>query len=131
MYKVISMKVIRRYSNIFSNVVVQNHPIVASISARDITRSMVRVKSSNVWSYAINIDKDGDTTGDVYVQFKGTNGGPGDIYVYFDVPVVVFRKWISTPSKGRYFWRYIRNYFRYAKLTGDRKTKLPNGVNRI
>lgn len=105
--------------------------ILASISARDITRSMVRVKSSNVWSYAINIRNNKDKTGDVYVQFKGKNGGPDDIYVYFDVPVVMFRRWHSSPSKGRYFWRYIRNNFRYAKLTGDRRTKLPGGVNRI
>lgn len=89
---------------------------------------MVRVKSSNIWSYNINIRKDGDSTGDVYVQFKGRDGGPDDIYVYYDVPIKIYRRWHGAPSKGHYFWRYIRDNFQYSKLTGDRKTKLKNGV---
>ena len=62
------------------------------------------------------------------VQFKGNNGGPGDIYIYYDVPNKVWRQFVSAPSKGAYFWRYIRNTFTYAKLTGDKRTKLKNGV---
>jgi hypothetical protein len=103
--------------------------ITASISSREITRNMVRVRSSNVWSYAIDIKKNGDNFGDVYTQFKGKNGGPGDIYVYYDVPVKLYRKWVSAPSKGHYFWQYIRNNFKYSKLTGDRRGKLRNAVN--
>lgn len=103
--------------------------ITASISAREITRHMVRVRSSNLWAYTINIRNNGDKVGDVYVQFKGKNGGPDDIYCYFDVPVVIYRRWANAPSKGRYFWKYIRNNFRYAKLTGDKKTKQKGGIN--
>ena len=29
--------------------------VTASISARDITKNMVRCKSSNIWSYALNV----------------------------------------------------------------------------
>lgn len=103
--------------------------IMASVSSREITKNMVRVKSSNIWSYTINIRKAKDKTGDVYVQFKGKNGGPDDIYVYYDVPVVIYRRWHSSTSKGHFFWQYIRNNYTYAKLTGDKRTKLRNGVN--
>lgn len=100
--------------------------IMAAISAKDVTKNMVRVKSSNVWSYAININKYGDKFGDVYVQFKGRDGGPGDIYVYYDVPIKVYNAWVKAPSKGHYFWQYIRNNFQTAKLTGDKRMKIKN-----
>lgn len=107
----------------------ERESIMASISSKEITKNMVRVKSSNVWAYNINIRKAKDKTGDVYVQFKGKNGGPDDIYVYYDVPVIVYRRWHTANSKGHYFWQYIRNNYKYAKLTGDKRTKLRNGVN--
>lgn len=106
-----------------------NDIITASITARDITKNLVRVRSSNVWSYGIDIKKSGDNTGDVYAQFKNKNGGPGDIYIYYDVPVKLYRKWVSSSSKGHYFWKFIRNNFQYSKLTGDRRGKLKNAVN--
>ena len=98
-------------------------------SSRDVLDTLVRVKSSNIYSYGMDVDNIEDNVGDVVVQFKGRNGEPDDIYMYFDVPIIVFRRWVSTPSKGRYFWRYIRNNYKYRKLTGDKRTKLPNGIN--
>lgn len=103
--------------------------IFASISSKEITKNMVRAKSSNIWSYAINVRKAGDKTGDMYIQFKGENGGPGDVYVYYDIPVNVYRKFVSAPSKGHYFWIAIRNDYLYRKLSGDKRGKLPNAVN--
>lgn len=103
--------------------------ITAAINTRDITKNMVRVKSSNVWSYGVNIRKNGDKTGDVLCQFKGPNGGPGDLYIYYDVPVRVYRRWHTAPSKGHYFWQYIRNNYKYSKLTGDKRGKLKNAIN--
>lgn len=103
--------------------------IECAISSRDMTKNMVRVKSSNIWSYGMNIKRQGDKVGDVLVQFKGKNGGPDDIYMYYDVPVKVYRQWHSAPSKGHYFHQYIRNNYLYAKLTGDKRTKLRNGIN--
>lgn len=102
--------------------------ITAAISTRDLSKQMVRVRSSNIWSVGMNVRNRKDRTGDVLVQFKGKNGGPGDVYIYYDVPVVVYRKWNSAPSRGHYFWTNIRNYYRYSKLTGDKRTHLPNGV---
>lgn len=103
--------------------------ILAAISSRDLSKNLVRVKSSNVWAYTINV-KDADAkVGDVLCQFKGNNGGPGDIYMYFDVPVTLWRRWLGAPSKGHFFWQYIRNTFYYRKLTGDKKGKLKNAIN--
>lgn len=102
--------------------------IAASLSTRDIARNMVRVKSSNIWSYTLNVKKNKNRHGDLYIQFKGRNGGPDDVYVYYDVPTRLYQKLVAAPSKGHFFWRYIRNNFTYAKLTGDKKTHLPNGI---
>ena len=103
--------------------------IYCAKSTRELAKDLVRVKSSNIWSYGINIKEHGDNTGDVLVQFKADKGGPGDIYLYYDVPISVYRKWQSAPSKGHFFWKYIRNNYLYRKLTGDKRGKLPNAVN--
>ena len=132
MYKVISLKFFIRPPEVVNMCCFSKSyrsEITASITSKDITKNMVRVRSSNIWSYGINVREYGDDTGDVYVQFKGRNGGPDDIYVYFDVPVVVYRRWVSFPSKGRYLWQHIRGKYKYAKLTGDKKTKQLGGVN--
>ncbi len=103
--------------------------INCATNSRDLTKNMIRVKSSNLWSYGINIKDNKSTVGDMVIQFKGRNGGPGDIYLYFDVPIKLWRRFITYPSKGSFFWHYIRNVFPYRKLTGDRRTHLKNGIN--
>lgn len=112
---------------VFCETRIRSEAILAASKSREITRDMVRVKSSNVWGYNIDVRGNGNV-GDVYVQFKGAKGGPGDIYVYYDVPVRIYRKWHTAPSKGHFFWQYIRNNYKYSKLTGDKKTHLKNGV---
>ena len=130
---VIVKKLVRSYESIVSMTLCDTghraDVIEAAISTKDLTKNMVRVKSSNIWAYNMNIRDRKDKVGDVLVQFKGKNGGPDDIYIYYDVPVMVYRRWHSAPSKGHYFWQYIRNVYKYAKLTGDKKTKLKNGIN--
>lgn len=103
--------------------------IMAAVSSRDLTDSLVRVKSSNVWAYGMNVRDDEGKYGDVIAQFKDTHGGPGDLYIYFDVPTSVYRRWVTAPSAGHFFWQYIRNNYRYSKLTGDKRGKLPNAIN--
>lgn len=95
-------------------------------STRDFADKLSRVRSSNVWSYAFN-PKD-EYVGDMLMQFKGANGGPGDIYIYYDVPSKVWQRLVAAPSKGAIFWKLIRNQYTYAKLTGDKRTHLPNGI---
>lgn len=104
--------------------------ITAAINVRDLSKNLVRVKSSNIWAYGMNLRDRKDKTGEVVVQFKGNKGGPGDVYIYYDVPLVVWRKWLSATSKGHYFWMYIRNTYMYSKLTGDKRGKLKNAINR-
>ena len=103
--------------------------ITAAINTREFAQDIVRVNSSNVWGYKFNVKRAGDNTGDMLVQFKGPNGGPGDIYIYYDVPIRIYQRWQSAPSKGHYFWVYVRNNFKYSKLTGNRRGVLPNAVN--
>ena len=102
---------------------------ITAASTRDLARNLVRVKSSNIWSYGITIKDNKAKYGDVMVQFKGERGGPGDVYIYYDVPVNLWRKWLSAPSKGHFFWVEIRNNFLYRKLTGDKRGKLKNAIN--
>ena len=95
-------------------------------TTKDFVKNLRRVKSSNVWSMAFQ-PKD-DKVGDMLMQFKGKNGGPGDIYIYYNVPAKVWQKLTVAPSKGHAFWKLVRNYYTYAKLTGDKRTHLPNGI---
>lgn len=97
-------------------------------SSRELSENLVRVRSSNVWAYALDVQM-GSRYGDLYVQFKGKNGGPGDVYEYFNFPVRMWKKFVSAPSKGHFFWKYVRNNFRYRKLTGDKRGKLSNAIN--
>lgn len=112
-----------------ANVTINGQPIMAKsdrMSTKDFIKKLIRVKSSNLWSYAFQ-PKDYNK-GDMLIQFKGTNGGPDDIYIYYDIPTKIWQKFVASPSKGHFFWQYIRNVAKYAKLTGDKRTKLPNGI---
>ena len=102
---------------------------ITAASAKDVAKGLVRVKSSNIWSYMMDIANRKDKTGTLYIQFKGKHGGPGDIYCYYDVPVMLYRKFVGALSKGHFFWMYIRNEFSYSKLTGNKRGLLPNAVN--
>lgn len=102
--------------------------IYAAFNTAEFSKNLNRVKSSNVWSIGFNIRNRKDPKGDLLVQFKAQNGGPGDVYMFYDVPTTMYRKWQSAPSKGHFFWKYIRNYYKYSKLTGDKHGKLPNAI---
>lgn len=124
----------RLNQEIFSSVTLCNpydtkSVVQAAITTRDLAKNLVRVKSSNVWAYSINIRDRHNKVGDVLTQFKGPKGGPGDIYLYYDVPVNLWRRWLAAPSKGHFFWQHIRNVFSYRKLTGDKRGKLRNAIN--
>ncbi len=103
--------------------------ILAGKSARELSKNLVRVKSSNVWAISINIKNRGDEKGDIIVQFKDEKGGPGDVYRLYGVPVRIYRQWVTAPSKGHFYWKYLRNNYLYSKLTGDKRGKLKNAVN--
>lgn len=104
------------------------------LSTKDFVQKLQGVNSSNIWAYAF-MAKTMDM-GDMLVQFKGKSGldgrsgGPGDIYIYYNVPNKIWQRFYLAESKGGFFWKHIRNNtkIRYAKLTGDKRTKLPHGI---
>jgi len=97
-------------------------------SSKKITDHMIRARSSNVWSYAFDIDADSDI-GTMYIQYKNARGGPGDIYRYYNVPAKIYRRFVAAPSKGHSVWKFLRDKYQYSKLTGDKRGKLRNAVN--
>ena len=103
--------------------------ITAAINTKNLASQLQKVSSSNVWAYGLFTRSRKDRYRDLIVQFKAKEGGPGDIYIYYDVPFTLFRRWQATQSKGHFFWKHIRNYFKYSKLTGDKIGKLPNAIN--
>ena len=107
----------------------RNQVIECAISSRDMTKNLVRVRSSNVWAIGMNAKNGKDGFGDLLIQFKEKNGGPDDIYLYMDVPFKLYRRFVSAPSKGHFVWQYIRNNFKYRKLTGNKRGVLPNAIN--
>lgn len=124
------MNYLEIYDVVFTNSQFRKSVIMCA-SAATAQNSLVRVRSSNVWAYGMDRDSIDETNeyGDMLVQFKNKNGGPGDVYIYYDVPTRLYRKWQTTPSKGSWFWKNIRHRFMYSKLTGDKKGKLPNAIN--
>ena len=67
---------------------------------------MKPVKSSNIQSigyYAHGYE--------LYIQF--INGG---LYVYFDVKREEVTGLLRAASKGRYFWKWIRDTYAYARI---------------
>ena len=104
-------------------------PVKCRVTTSNLIDKLVRLRSSNLSGNTMNVKHNKDKVGDVIVQFKGDKGGPGDVYIYYDVPIRVYRRWQSAQSKGHYFWQYIRNYYKYSKLTGDKRGKLSNAIN--
>ena len=119
------------YDAIFISPDCRNAVINCAVNRQTVKNILNRVKSSNVWAFGMDRDSINteDDTGDLVVQFKNKTGGPGDIYIYYDVPTALYRKWVTTPSKGAWFWKNIRHRFFYSKLTGNKRGVLPNAIN--
>lgn len=78
---------------------------------RNIVNNMEQIKSSNIWGYGIDTDgKSG--RGNVIVRFRNKKtGGPGQVYVYYNVPLNIYRGWHSAASKGHYLWQHFRDKY--------------------
>lgn len=65
-------------------------------------------ESSNIDGMAYKVDRK-----QLYIRFKD-----GSVYVYLHVPMQVAQRLYKARSKGRYFWKKIRNNpkFKYKKL---------------
>lgn len=104
-------------------------PIMAAINTKNLAQNLVRVRSSNVWAIGFNVRKAGDNVGDLIIQFKNKNGGAGPVYIYYDVNVKVYRRFINSTSKGHFVWTDIRNNYKYSRLTENKRGVLPNAIN--
>lgn len=104
-------------------------PIMAAINTKNLAQNLIRVRSSNVWAIGFNVRNQGDNVGDLIIQFKGKNGGGSDVYIYYDVPIKVYRRFLNVPSKGHFVWTDIRNNYKYSRLTGTKRGVLPNAIN--
>lgn len=60
-------------------------------------------QSSNIDGMAYKVDKE-----QLWIRFKD-----GSVYTYFDVPLYIAKGLYNAGSKGRYFWKKIRNNPRY------------------
>ena len=104
-------------------------PIMAAINTKNLAQNLVRVRSSNVWAIGFNVRNQGDNVGDLIIQFKGKNGGAGPVYIYYDVSIKVYRRFINSTSKGHFVWTDIRNNYKYSRLTESKRGVLPNAIN--
>ena len=103
--------------------------ITAAINTKNLAKNLIRVRSSNVWAVGYNVKEGSNKIGDLVMQFKNPNGGGGDTYIYYDVPVQVYRKLVSAASVGHTFWVLVRENYNYSKLSGNRIGTLPNAIN--
>lgn len=69
------------------------------------------VDSSNIASYGHDAE-----TKTLEVTFKGPDGTPGATYRYLQVPVLTVMGLRDAPSKGKYFSRNIKPYYRGEKV---------------
>ena len=53
----------------------------------------------------------GYSDGNLYVAFK-----PRGMYVYYHVPVMIYRRFLKAPSKGKFLWARIRDVYDFDKL---------------
>jgi hypothetical protein len=75
------------------------------------TAVMEAIVSSNIES--AGYDADAET---LHVKFK--NGG---LYKYKSVPVQLYKDFMESESKGKFFFKEIRNKFEYDNLTSINK----------
>lgn len=72
--------------------------------------------SSNIDGMSYDSDKE-----QLWIRFKD-----GTVYTYYDVPLAIAKGIYRAGSKGRYFWKKIRNNPRipYQRLTASLKHRL-------
>lgn len=73
-------------------------------------------KSSNIDGMTYKVEKK-----QLWVRFKD-----GSVYTYFDVPLNIAKGLYKAGSKGRYFWKKIRNNprYKYQRLTASLRWRL-------
>ena len=72
-----------------------------------------KVKSSNIFSVGYDSMKK-----ILQVKFRGNgkNGTGGGVYNYYDVEPRVYKAILKAKSKGKYFWRNIRDEYQFLRI---------------
>lgn len=75
-------------------------------------------QSSNIDGMAYKVEKE-----QLWVRFKD-----GSVYTYFDVPLNIAKGLYKAGSKGKYFWKKIRNNprYQYQRLSAALQHRLDN-----
>lgn len=97
-----------------ANPFTKNHPG----AEREKEKMYTDFQSSNIDGMVYKVEKE-----QLWVRFKD-----GSVYTYFDVPLSVAKGLYRAGSKGKYFWRKIRNNrrYQYQRLTASLIYKLNN-----
>jgi len=66
----------------------------------------ISVRSSNIKSIGY----------DEYIKTLEIEFNSGDIYQYFNVPLIKYRSLMSASSDGSYFYHNIRNKYKWSKI---------------
>lgn len=94
------------------------YPLVRIISTwnrGELDKHLVQAKtSSNIHSLAYD-----PVAKQLYIRFLGMDksGVNRATYVYDNVPLTVYRKFFTVPSKGHYFWQAVRGKYPYRKIS--------------
>lgn len=86
-------------ANSQANPFTKNHPG----AKREGEKMYTDFQSSNIDGMVYKAEKE-----QLWIRFKD-----GSVYTYFDVPLYVAKGLYKAGSKGKYFWRKIRNNRRY------------------
>jgi len=57
----------------------------------------------------------------LYLSFTDAKSG---YYKYFDVPLVTFHSLLQAESKGSFFSKYVKNIYKYEKVTSPVNSKI-------
>lgn len=99
-----------------ANPFTENHPG----AEREKAKMYTDFQSSNIDGMVYKVEKE-----QLWLRFKD-----GSVYTYFDVPLKIAKGLYNAGSKGRYFWRKIRNNprYKYQRLSASLKCQLDNYV---
>lgn len=97
-----------------ANPFAKNHPG----AERERQKFWTDFDSSNIDGMAYNVEKK-----QLWMRFKD-----GSVYTYFDVPLNIAKGLYKAGSKGKYFWKKIRNNprYQYQRLSASLRRRLDN-----
>lgn len=78
------------------------------------TIKTVKVESSHLYSVGYNPKKE-----TMFITFH-RGGIPTSTYSYRNIPEEIFQGLVTAKSKGKYFHEFIRGFYQYQRLGGEK-----------